>query len=323
MNYKVTIIGFLEFANSKSFLIAMNVFIQRAETYYKNDILTKAETIFDEEGLKITIPRSIFENTPDKAWKNTQNLLRSMSEFAIYGKIDMWRTDEANKVISYENICPDTDKAAVLAYNKGRKLSKIEGKELEALASIDEALGKYQNHAFAYERRGFTNYKLDRLHDAIVDFNKSNSIIPNPHSYIGLAHVYIKQKDYNKAIEELEKALTLSIPLMTTFWMVRRLKGECHYKNKNYELAIFDLKFFVKRAFKESDTNYQHKLKALIVFAKANFEAGKHDDGVKALLQAREIDPKINFEKLLAEKFHPIINKYEELVKIENMNVIA
>jgi hypothetical protein len=44
---------------------------------------------------------------------------------------------------------------------------------------------------------------------------------------------------------------------------------------------------------------------------------------VKALLQAREIDPKINFEKLLAEKFHPIINKYEELVKIENMNVIA
>jgi tetratricopeptide (TPR) repeat protein len=323
MDFNITVIGLLEFANLKSFTTAINLFNQRAELYYKNDILTKSINIFNEENLRIEIGRSVYENCTEKSWKNTTNLLKTVSEYAIYGKIDMWKTNQDKKVLDYQQITPETDKGAVLAFNHGRKLTKEIGKEDEALELFNQALEKYSNHAFAYERRGFTNYKLEKLHDAINDFNKSNKLFPNAHSFIGLAHVYIKQKNYNQAIEELEKGMALSIPLMPTFWTIRRLKGECFFKNNQFPEAINELKFFVKRVFDEKDTNFKHKLNSYILFAKANFELGNNDDAVKALIAVKNLQPNFNFESNISSKYHPIIYKYEELVKIESLDAFA
>jgi tetratricopeptide (TPR) repeat protein len=62
------------------------------------------------------------------------------------------------------------------------------------------------NIDYAYYYRGQAYYYLKQYENAIKDF----SVLRDSNKYIGLAHVYCKQRQYDKAISKYSKALTFN-----------------------------------------------------------------------------------------------------------------
>lgn len=289
MLYKTIIQGSLHFANQKSFDKVLKMYVYRAENYYKSDIIFDSEEVFHLDTLSLNIPRYVNQHV-DKTWKNTVTLLEYCSQFAVSGDIRAWETEEG-VILNYARIEPQSDKGVVIQFHKGKKLSKEEGKEEEALKALTKAIEKYDAHAEAYERRGRVNYMLKKYHDAERDYNKSLKINPQlPHAYYGRSRIYILQKEYEKAIADLDLTLKYSIALQSIYWEARRTKAECHINLEQYEKAAFDLKLFTNRTFKKTDINYKWKRLAYFNYGLVLIELEKYEEALKAFEFALAIE---------------------------------
>jgi tetratricopeptide (TPR) repeat protein len=280
VTYKTILSGCLEFGNSRSYDQVLKLYQHRTENYYRNDILLKAEEVFQEESFILSIPRYIKE-CPEKSWKNTLNLLEYVAGYAVAGDLKAWVIQDG-KMIDQRVIEPDGDKSATQAFIQGREMVKEKGKEEEAMTSLNRAIEKFERHALAYERRGYVNYRLRNFDDAMYDFTKSIDINPNmPDAYWGRANVKVKKGDVQGALADLEIAIVKSIPHQTVYWSARRLKGELHLGLSEFEKAIFELKLVTNRHFNEDDPNYKWQQNVLFNYGKALFEIGQYGDAVK------------------------------------------
>ncbi len=277
--FKTILSGNLEFGSSKSYEQVLKQFQHRTENYYRNDILLKAEDIFQDESFTLSIPRFIKE-CPEKSWKNTLNLLEYIVEYAVSGGLRAWVIQDG-KLITQRFIEPSGDKTAIRAFVEGRNLIKEKGMEEEAKNALNRAIEKFERHAQAYERRGVVNFKLRNYEDALYDFSKSININSNnPDPYWGRAHVKIKKQDIPGAIADLEQAISKSIPHQPIYWSARRLKGELHLQQGEFQKAIFELKLVSSRRFDEEDTNYRWQKNVLYNYGKALFEIGQYAESV-------------------------------------------
>ncbi len=291
--YKTIFSGRLEFGSERSFQQVLKQFQHRTENYYRNDVLLKEEEVFDADTFALDIPRLITLSS-EKSWKNTVNLLRYVNEFAIAGNLHVWVILEG-KLIHHETIEPDSDKAAVQAYLKGRELIKSEGMEDEAKKALDRAIQKFERHALAYERRGYVNFKLRNYKDALYDFTKSIDINPNnPEPYWGRARVKMLNKDLKGALADLEMAIKRSIPHQSIHWSARRMKGQLHLELGEFQKAIFELKLLTKRSFSKDDPNYALRPEAFTLYGKALMEVGEHAAAIEALDQAVKLGKELN-----------------------------
>ncbi len=289
MTYKIIISGRLEFGNAKSYEKVLKLYQQRLETFYRLDTLLKTEEIFSEGTSSIDIPRFIAPLATDKSWQNTIKLLDYVAQFAVAGSLSAWMTDNG-KVMQYKVIEPNSDKTAVQAYQEGRKLIKEAGKEKEARAALSSAIEKFERHALAYERRGWVNYLLRNLEDALYDYNKSIDINPNNgETYVGRAIVKMTQNDWKGAVVDLDSAIKNSIPLEPTYWKARRIKAECHLQQQDFKAAITELKLFNNRAFNKEDSNYKWRQKAWSNYGMALFSIGEFSEAAKAFEMALKI----------------------------------
>ena len=94
-------------------------------------------------------------------------------------------------------------------YEQGLKLLK-QFKYGEAKASFDKAISSNPKHKKAFYYRGTARMALDQVDSAMVDFEKSLKLDKNyALGYVGKAQVYIKKKDFTKAMEQLSKAQEL------------------------------------------------------------------------------------------------------------------
>ncbi|RME05057.1 MAG: hypothetical protein D6816_09285 [Bacteroidetes bacterium] len=286
--YKVILSGCLEFGTQRSFDQVFKFYEHRTENYYRNDILFKAEEVFDPETFTLNIPRYINNECPEKRWKNTLNLLEYVSQYAVAGDVKAWLIGGGKPVID-RVIEPSGDKSATQAFLEGRELIHKSGMEEEAMKALNKAIDKFERHALAYERRGHINFTLRNFDDALYDFSKSIDINPNhPDAYWGRANTYLVKKEYKSALADLEKAIKTSIPHQPIFWSARRLKGEIHLMLEEYKEAIFELKLVTKRQFKSDDPNAKWQVRAMFNYGKALFEVGEFNEAVKV------------FDKLLA-----------------------
>lgn len=286
--YKTIVQGRLEFGNQRSFEQVLKMFLYRVESYYKLDVFLDAEEIFDEETFRMSVPRLV-KQVSSKTFKNTINLVEYCAQFAISGSLKAWLIEEG-KILKYYSIEPDSDKAAVQDYIRGKKLFKQSGKEKEALKALTNAIEKFDKHAMAYEKRARVNFMLEKYHDALRDFNKSLSIDPtNASTYYGRALIYKLQEDYAKAIEDLDETLKKSIALQPIYWEARRHKSDCHIALKQYEKAAFDLKLFTKRPFKEGDVNHSWRKYAFFQYGKVLMELEQFEEALSALDSALKI----------------------------------
>ena len=282
--FKTILSGCLEFGNQRSYEQVLKQYQHRTENYYRNDILLKAEEIFQEDSFTLSIPRFIKE-CPEKSWKNTLNLLDYVAEYAIAGDLKAWVIQDGT-LVEQRVIEPSGDKSAIQAYLQGRELVKERGMEEEAMESLNRAIDKFERHALAYERRGYINFRLRNYGDALYDFTKSIDINPNiPESFWGRAYTKIKKQDVKGAIADLEHTIAKSIPHQQIYWSARRLKGELHLHLGEFQKAIFELKLVTKRAFKEDDSNFKWQKNAMYNYGRALFEIGQYAEAVQAFNQ--------------------------------------
>lgn len=286
---KTIIQGKLLFGNQKTFDKVLKMFEYRLENYYKSDVLLDDETLFDHEKLSLEIPRYVGKSI-DKSWRNLISALKYCAQFAVSGEVDAWQTNEG-KILSYYHIEPDSEKAVVLEFKKGRALVGESGKEEEALEILTNTIDKYDKHAQAYERRGRVNYILKKYHDAKRDFNKCLKIDDcNPNAYFGLALVNIKDDEMEEAIKNLDATLKTSIALQDIYWLARRYKATCHIKLEQYEKAAFDLKLFSNRKFAEESPNYVWKKWAFFNYGKVLLELEQYQDALAAISKVTDYE---------------------------------
>ncbi len=285
MFYKAIIQGRLEFGTEKSYSKVHKMYEYRTENYYKNALIFKSEDVFIESERALFIPRHVSQ-VLEKSFKNTTSLLEYCSQFAVSGSVRAWLINEG-KIMHYFEIEPESDKAAVQSFLKGRNLVKQSGKEEEAILALTKAIEKYDRHAQAYERRAKVNFILKKYHDAKRDYGKSIGIDPTiPTSYYGRAKVHVIEDNFQEAIYDLEKATKNSIALQSIYWKARRMKATCHIKLEQYEKAAFDLKFYTMRKFKEDDINFHFKKWGLYNYGICLLEIKEYEDALEAFDKA-------------------------------------
>lgn len=290
MNLLKTIIqGKLEFGNQKSYDKVFKMFLYRSENYYKSDVILDPDEVFNEDTLTLTVPRYVGTNL-EKSWKNAVALLEYCAQFAISGEMGAWQTD-SGKIINSAHIEPESDKAVVIQFRKGKKLADQEGKEEEAIVALTKAIEKYDKHAQAYERRANVNMVLKKHHDAMRDYNKCIKLDDSiPDAYFGRARIHIINDDLENAINDLELTLKKSIALQPIYWTARRVKADCLIKEERFEEAAFDLKLFTNRKFTEDNPNYKWRKEALSTYGKVLLDLEQYDEALKAFDAAFDIE---------------------------------
>jgi tetratricopeptide (TPR) repeat protein len=197
------------------------------------------------------------------------------------------------KILKYAVIEPKGDKAIVQNFIKGQKLSAQAGKEKEALKALTKVIDQNDNHAQAYERRGYVNYALGKMSEALYDFTKCISYDASiPSAYFSRAKVHMNSANYEDAIADLILTTQKAIALQPIYWKARMLKGQCHLFLKEYAEAIKEFKLFLGRAFAKDDTNIQSRKEVYYYLAQAHLALKEHNKAVEALESAQKISEK-------------------------------
>ncbi len=281
--------GRLQFDNQRSFEKAKEMYFHRLENYHKAaEIVFEAEDIFLEEELQVYIPRTVV-NILEKAYKSTVSILEYVSQFAISGHIGTWMLDEG-KLKHHTWMEPESDKTIIQNYLEGKRLSQSEEYD-EALAKLTDVIDQYEKHSKAYEYRGYVNYKLQRYGDAIRDFNKSILYDDqNAKAYLGLGRAHMIREEYDEAVKFLELATKSALALQEDHWIARRLKGDVHFLLKEYNKAEFEYRFYLKRKFDKSSSNYKHYPKTLLQYAITLFELEQYGDAIDRIDMLLDMD---------------------------------
>jgi len=287
MFFKTIIQGRLEFSNQKSFDKVLKMYQYRTESYYKNDVLLEEEEIFNRESSSLNVPRFVGQAS-EKSWRNTVSLLDYCSQFAIAGSMKAWMTDNGT-ILNYNEIEPESDKAAVIQFKKGIKFSEEKGKESEAIDALSKAIEKHNGHANAYEKRARVLIQLKNYEEALEDYGKAIRLDDGiPEAYYGRAEIYIRKSEWSKAIADLEFALKKAIALQPIYWTSRLKKADCHIRKGEWEKASFDLKFFTNRAFKPDNPNFKKIAYGLFRYGQVLMEEERFDEAYDAFCKAIE-----------------------------------
>ncbi|MGE5356518.1 MAG: tetratricopeptide repeat protein [Deltaproteobacteria bacterium] len=258
MFYKLIIQGKFYFLNRGSYDKLVSVIQNRNQIYYKNEIVFKELEFLDDENFMISIPRYVGNHT-DKVWKNTANLFENCAQFAVSGRVMMWKIEEG-KILESKEIEPSGSRSAILNFNRARDFIKEGGKETEALAELSKSLENYNRNALAYERRAVVNLKLGNLTEAKEDFQKSINVDNSvPESHLGLGRILLKEGDLETSLKHLNFAIKTSIALQAIHWQARRAKAELHISREEWDEAEFELKLLINRGFDRNDPNFQRR----------------------------------------------------------------
>ncbi len=289
MTYKSIFKGRLEFGSPKSYEKVVKMFLHRNENYYKFDVLLDEEQIFEPASNALQVTGFITQGT-EKSWKNTVNLLEYVAQFAVAGRLAAWMINEG-KVIHHKVVEPESDRAAVQAFLKGRSLSEQEGREGEAMQALNRAIEKYERHGQAYERRAYVNFLLKNYDDAFSDYSHSIELAPmNPEAYFGRGKIRLFKEDFKGAIADFTMAIKHSIPLQAINLMARRLKAELLIQFGEYKPAANELRFLSTRKLKPDNPNYAFRRKVLYCYASSLMELDQHEEAIEHCNKALQIE---------------------------------
>ncbi len=293
MENKVIISGHLEFGALRNFDQVVKLFEHRRENYYRSEVFLNAEEIFKAEEFTMDIPRVIVRCT-DRQWRNSVNLLKQITEFAVSGDLNIWRIREG-KETEHILLEPKGDRSATQAFLRGRELIGQEGKESEAREALSEAIDRFARHATAYERRGFVNYRSGKFDDAIKDYNKSLDINTSQSgSYYGRGLIQMRRSNWKAATADFTEVIRHTIPHQSMYWQARCLKGDCLLQQQQYEEAIKEYKFFLNRRRMRNDHLVHWERRIAYNYGKALMELGQAKEAHEAFKQAiqSKADPK-------------------------------
>lgn len=289
MFYKLIIQGNFYFLNRNSYDKLVKVIVNKNLVYYKNDIVFKELEFLDEENAMIDIPRYVGMHT-DKAWKNTTNLFENCAQFAVSGRILMWKVEEG-KVLDFKEIEPSGDRSAVVNFKRGKKYIGEKGKEMEAHNALSISIEKCDRNALAYERRAVVHLMLKNYTEAKEDFEKclnlDNTI---SEAHLGLARLLMKLEENDKALEHLNQALKTSVALQDLHWQSRRAKADVHIIKEEWDKAEFELKLLVRRDFNTNSPNFKWRNEDLFNYGIVKYNKYEFSESLELFEESMAID---------------------------------
>lgn len=171
---------------------------------------------------------------------------------------------------------------AIEFYNKGNELQKA-NKFDEAVKSYDQSLAISPDYR-SYYQKGLALSKLDRDDDAIKAFNQAiaanDSLAP---AYIALGGIMTSKKDYEGALKNYEKALSvtnnenLKTGIQEGITRTYLILGNQYMKDRKYDKAIETFK-------KAADATNSDQ--AYLGLAKAYIDRKQYNDALTALQNA-------------------------------------
>jgi tetratricopeptide (TPR) repeat protein len=175
----------------------------------------------------------------------------------------------------------------VQLFVKGDKLFKEGGNDTEAKKVFDKALSKYDQHAQAYERRGWTNLRLRNYSDALYDFNKAIYIDDSiAFAHYGKGTILLNEGNYEEALDSFDETVRKSVALQSLHWRGRLKKAECMIELQQWDKAAFELKFFTGRTFDKGDSNIRRRSKAFALYGQVFYELGEYENALASIDKA-------------------------------------
>lgn len=144
-------------------------------------------------------------------------------------------------------------------FQEGMK-SMSPGKYPDAVVHFSKAISIYGQMPNAYLERGNANRVLGEMDAALADYQTAadlNPVLPEAHS--GIAVIYIERHDVNRALEHLNKSISLH-PTVEAYYQ----RGQMLEAQGQHEKAIAD---YDRAIAEERDAPYMYRARAL---AKAN-----------------------------------------------------
>jgi len=272
--------GKLNFKDARSYNKALEQYENRAEVFFKNEVVFKAEEVFDDEDHSMLIPRKVI-NIPMKNWRNTLDIFNYIRQFALSGQVECWMV-ESGKILEYERFEPKGDKAVILNYKTGRDLSDQEGQEAKAIQHLTQAIDKYEKHSQAYERRGYVNIRMKNYQDARYDFDKSIRLDGfNAKAFYGRGRLNMLEERWEEAVHDFDHACKKSLAVEPLFWVARRKKAVAHLELKQFDLAAKELSLLVKRNFAEGDPSYNYIPEIHTMYVKTLISLGEEHEALE------------------------------------------
>ena len=158
---------------------------------------------------------------------------------------------------------------------------------------MDKVIKRFDRHAQAYERRGFTNLRMGNLEGALYDYTKSIGKSDKfPEAFYGRGIVHARQGNWAEAAADFKSVTQVSIPHQAIYWQAQVGLGDAYLKLGQPADALRIFNMFVKRrqrigSLDRYDRRVSHE------FAKLLAAAGRHEESFKmfeAALEAQQDD---------------------------------
>lgn len=291
MDYKVIFMGRLDFGTRRSFDQAIKTYNYLRETRYRQETVFAAEDLFNEEREAVILPRYIVQCN-EKLWTNTINILEKVVSFALAGELHMWKISSSHEALEYILQEPRTDKSAVQAYLTGRTLAATPGKEIEALATLDQAIAIFDRHAPAYEARASVKRRLGHEEEALADYDLALHYHPDrSKTYLKRAGIYEQRGDWEAARQDLEKAMAHSIPHQPHYWEARQRLGDCLFEMEEYTAAAKEYKLFLQRNLPSNHSLFRQRRRVAFQRGQALLTLGQAREAVECFNLALDAAP--------------------------------
>jgi len=109
---------------------------------------------------------------------------------------------------------------------------KAQGKDFEALLSLEKTIGIEPNNVEFYTKRASLFYNLGDWEHAIADYDKAISFKPGAALYTARARAYYNMLEHERAIEDFNEAIRID-PLLAEAYVWR---GKSYHALGQYEL---------------------------------------------------------------------------------------
>ena len=166
----------------------------------------------------------------------------------------------------------------------------------EAIEDFNQA-EKLEPSIFVYTNRGLTYQRLGQLPKAIEDLTKSVKISPTPIAKLNLANVRVQIGQFTEVVDEMSQLIEKE----KTFFPAYLVRSIAYYNLGQYESAIRDCVFSLKILPDQPEAYYY----AGLSFAKLN----RKDDASQNLVKAADLYLRLN----QSNNYRQVLEKMSEL----------
>ncbi|EAY28107.1 tetratricopeptide repeat protein [Microscilla marina] len=204
---------------SPLFTFAQMTPLEKAETYYNADKYPQAIRVLTQLVKTSPTNHEAYLLLGASYWYGNNELIKAEQAFKqalrvapkermVYDRYGDFlatnkRLADAQKL--YETGIKHLPQAGYMYYHLAY-VSKLRGDTVGSLKAVTEAIKRDANNSYYYSLRGSTFFGINKLQEALGDYNKMVGLNPTAWNYSTRADLRLKMKDYQGALADYTKA---------------------------------------------------------------------------------------------------------------------